>query len=86
MVASSPAKEQSYADTGARIRSVFERNFKSGETIFDEGQDGDALFVIQAGQVELIRSAEGGRRVISRHSAGWRWACSAILSVWYISI
>lgn len=70
MVASLPATVKNDADTGARIRSAFERNFCSGETIFDEGQDGDALFVIQAGQVELIRSAEGGRRVISRHGPG----------------
>jgi CRP/FNR family transcriptional regulator len=52
------------------VRSAFERNFRGGETIYDEGQDGDALFVIQAGQVELIRNAEGGGRVISRHGPG----------------
>jgi CRP/FNR family transcriptional regulator len=67
---SSPTTGQSPADTGARIRSVFQRNFRGGETIFDEGQDGEALFVIQTGQVELIRGAEGGQRVISRHGPG----------------
>ena len=61
---------QNLGDTGVRIRSVFERNFRAGETIFDEGQEGDALFVIQAGQVELIRNGEAGQRVISRHGAG----------------
>jgi len=70
VVLSSPATAPSYADTGARIRSVFERSFESGETIFDEGQDGDALFVIQAGQVELIRAADGGGRLISRLGPG----------------
>jgi CRP/FNR family transcriptional regulator len=70
VVLSAPTTTPSYADTGARIRSVFERNFGSGETIFDEGQDGDALFVIQAGQVELLRAAEGGRHLISRHGPG----------------
>jgi len=70
VAASSFASAQKPGDTGARIRSVFERNFRSGETIYDEGQDGDALFVIQAGQVELIRHGEGGNRVISRHGPG----------------
>ena len=69
-MAASSARAQNLGDTGVRIRSVFERNFDAGETIFDEGQEGDALYVIQAGQVELIRNAEGGHRVISRHGPG----------------
>jgi CRP/FNR family transcriptional regulator len=70
VVASSPTTAQSLGETGARIRSVFQRSFRSGETIFDEGQEGEALFVIQSGQVELIRNADGGRRVISQHGPG----------------
>lgn len=69
MVASQ-ARAQNSGDTGARIRSVFERNFRSGETVFDEGQEGDALYVIQSGQVELIRRGEGAQRIISRHGPG----------------
>jgi len=70
VVASSVASAQNPGETGARIRSVFERNFRSGETIYAEGQEGDALFVIQAGQVELIRQGDGGNRVISRYGPG----------------
>ena len=70
MATASPTTAQSLGDTGARVRSVFQRSFRSGETIYDEGQEGEALFVIQTGQVELIRSADGGRRVISRHGPG----------------
>jgi len=66
----SSAAPNPFADTGARIRSVFERSFRAGELVYDEGWEGDALFVIQAGQVELIRSAAGGQRVISRHGPG----------------
>jgi CRP-like cAMP-binding protein len=69
-VSATSARAQNLGDTGVRIRSVFERNFRAGEIVFDEGQDGDALFVIQAGQVELIRNAESGHRVISRHGPG----------------
>ena len=67
---SSLTAAQSLSDTSARIRSAFQRNFRSGETIFDEGQDGEALFVIQTGQVELIRNGDGGQRVISQHGPG----------------
>jgi CRP/FNR family transcriptional regulator, cyclic AMP receptor protein len=69
-VAASSSARQNLGDTGATIRSVFERSFRAGETIYDEGQDGDALYVIQAGQVELIRHGEGPHRVISRHGPG----------------
>jgi CRP/FNR family transcriptional regulator len=70
VASSPPTTAPSLGETGARIRSVFQRNFRSGETIFEEGQDGEALFVIQKGRVELIRSADGGQRVISQHGPG----------------
>ena len=70
MVAPSSARPRDFGDTDARIRSVFERSFRAGETIFDEGQAGDALWVIQAGQVELRRRLEGATRVIARHGPG----------------
>jgi CRP/FNR family transcriptional regulator len=71
VAASDPVpSEPSPADTGACIRSVFERNYRAGEFVYDEGWQGDALFVIQAGQVELIRQGADGQRVISRHGPG----------------
>jgi CRP-like cAMP-binding protein len=71
VAASHPSAVQaSLGDTGARVRSVFERSFRAGELVYDEGWEGDALFVIQAGQVEIIRNAGGGQRVISRHGPG----------------
>ena len=70
VAASSPTTTPSPSDTSARIRSAFQRNYRSGETIFDEGQEGEALFVIQSGQVELIRSVDAGQRVISQHGPG----------------
>ena len=69
-VAASASARQNLGDTSGSIRSVFERSFRAGETIYDEGEQGDVLFVIQSGQVELIRQGEGPHRVISRHGAG----------------
>jgi CRP-like cAMP-binding protein len=57
-------------DTSARIRSAFERSYRAGELVYDEGWEGDTLFVIQAGHVELIRQGAAGERVISRHGPG----------------
>jgi len=60
----------SLGDTGARVRSVFTRSYRAGELVYDEGWAGDALFVIQAGQVEIIRQDAAGQRVLSRHGPG----------------
>lgn len=38
--------------------------------IFEEGEVGDGLFVIQAGQVELTRPAADGRRLVARLGPG----------------
>ncbi len=57
-------------DTGFEVRSVYERSFRAGEVVFDEGQPSDALFVIQSGHVELHRRALDGERVIARHGPG----------------
>ncbi len=57
-------------DTGVAVRSAYERRFAAGEVIFDEGQPGEALFVIQAGQVELVRGGPDGARVVARHGPG----------------
>lgn len=57
-------------DTGFVVRSAYERQFRAGEVVFEEGQPGDALFVIQAGQVELVRQSEDGSRLVARYGPG----------------
>lgn len=43
-----------------------ERRFGAGETIFEEGDLGDSLFVIVSGEVEVVRKgADGQDRVIA---------------------
>ena len=65
-----PAQDQR-EDTGFSVRSAYERHFAAGEVVFDEGQPGEALFVIQAGSIELVRGGgEGGPRIIARHGPG----------------
>jgi len=57
-------------DTRFRVRCAFERQLHAGELVYEEGEAGDALFVIQAGQVELSRTGSNGERVVSRHGPG----------------
>lgn len=57
-------------DTQFRVRRVFERTVRAGEVVFDEGEAGDVLFVIQSGQIELVRQGPEGPRLVSRYGAG----------------
>lgn len=64
------AAPRSDEDTQYRVRSVFERAVRAGEVVFDEGDAGDVLFVIQSGQIELVRQGPDGPRLVSRYGPG----------------
>ena len=64
------AIQQMGEDTGLAVRSAHERSFAAGERVYDAGQPGEALFVIQSGQVELTRCDSAGERVVARHGPG----------------
>ena len=57
-------------DTAIRVRSTYERTLAPGDTVFDEGDPGDHLYVIQSGEVELAREGPEGRRVVARLGPG----------------
>ena len=48
----------------------YQRRLAPGEVIFDEGDPGDQLYVIQSGEVELVREAPHRQRVVARLGAG----------------
>jgi CRP/FNR family cyclic AMP-dependent transcriptional regulator len=56
--------------TAIRIRSAYQRNLEPGETVFDEGDPGDKLYVIQSGEIELAREGVGAPRVVARLGPG----------------
>ncbi len=62
--------EELREDTGFAVRSVHERSFSPGEAIYEAGQPGEMLFVIQSGHVELTRGDSEGTRVIARFGPG----------------
>jgi CRP/FNR family cyclic AMP-dependent transcriptional regulator len=57
-------------DTAFRVRSTYERTLEPGETVFDTGESGENLFVIQAGEIEITREGPGGRRTVARLGPG----------------
>jgi len=57
-------------DTEIRTRGSYQRAFEAGATIFDEGESGDKLYIIQSGEIELSRTARGDQRVVARLGAG----------------
>lgn len=54
----------------AQIRSAFQRHFEDGEILFDEGDEGIDLYVIQSGRVEISRSGLDGPRVVAQLNPG----------------
>lgn len=55
---------------GNAKRSDFVRELEPGETVFNQGDPGDQLFVIQSGEVELSREGESGKRMLARLGPG----------------
>lgn len=56
--------------TQIQVRQAFERRFSDGEIIFDEGDQGIDLYVIQSGQVQISRNSNAGPRVVAKLGAG----------------
>jgi len=61
---------QAGQDTELCVRSSYERSLDPGETVFDEGDPGERLYVISAGDVEISREEGGARRVVARLGPG----------------
>jgi CRP-like cAMP-binding protein len=57
-------------DTDGLVRSAHQRLLAPGELVFDEGEPGDELFVVQSGEIELTRRGLGGPRRVARFRAG----------------
>jgi CRP-like cAMP-binding protein len=57
-------------DTAFRVRSTYERTLAPGEAVFDEGDAGENLYVIQSGEIEITRDGVAGHRTVARLGAG----------------
>jgi len=56
--------------TDLGVRDAHQRTLEPGETVFEEGDSREQLYVIQAGEIELSRTSESGNRVIARLGPG----------------
>jgi CRP/FNR family transcriptional regulator len=56
--------------TDPGLRNSYGHILEPGETVFDEGDSGDQLYVIQSGEVELTREGASGHRVVARLGPG----------------
>jgi len=56
--------------TQIQVRSAYQRDFDDGEIIFDEGDEGIDLYVIQTGQVQITRGSATGPRIVAKLRAG----------------
>jgi CRP/FNR family cyclic AMP-dependent transcriptional regulator len=65
-----PTQASRTEDTGYYVRQSFEREYEAGEVIYEVGDESTVLYVLQAGQVELLRDGADGARTVSRHGPG----------------
>ncbi len=70
-----------YKDARARANAVSERGYAEGDVIFRQGDPGDCVYVIQRGEVEVVREdGEGGTVVIARLGVGELFGEMALLT------
>ena len=48
-----------------------ERHYKKGEWIFQQGDEGDAFYVVQSGSASVLRAAPGGGERILHNLKAW---------------
>lgn len=56
--------------TQIQVNRAFQRRFEDGEIIFDEGDEGIDLYVIQSGRVQVSRTGVAGTRVVAQLGPG----------------
>jgi CRP/FNR family transcriptional regulator, cyclic AMP receptor protein len=49
---------------------MHERRYLPDEIVFDEGEEGQAVYVVMSGRLEISRGHDGGRHVVNELGAG----------------
>jgi CRP/FNR family transcriptional regulator, cyclic AMP receptor protein len=57
-------------DTGYVVRQSFEREYAPGEAIYEVGDERPVLYVLQSGQIDLVRDGPDGQSTLARHGPG----------------
>lgn len=53
-----------------RVRAQYERSFQAGEVVFEPGDPARELYIVQAGEVEVLRPTGSGTRAVDRVRPG----------------
>jgi CRP/FNR family cyclic AMP-dependent transcriptional regulator len=64
------SKKSTPDTTAVQVRQTFEKNFAEGDVVFEEGDPGDVLFIIQSGEIELTRRGLAERRAVANLGPG----------------
>jgi CRP-like cAMP-binding protein len=56
--------------TEVKVRRYYQRTLSPGELVYDAGDPSEQLYVIQSGEVELVRHTEAKQRVVARLGPG----------------
>ena len=56
--------------TEVKVRRYYQRTLSPGEVVYDAGDPSQQLYVIQSGEVELIRDTDAKQRVVARLGPG----------------
>jgi NADH dehydrogenase len=60
-------------------RGVGQAHFETGETVFDQGDLGDRLYMIVSGEAEVVREEDGRSVVLGRLGAGEYFGEAALI-------
>ena len=70
-----------FRDVRSRMRSIAERKYKKGEFVFRQGEIGDRVYVVESGEVEVVREdSDRGDAVVARLGKGEYFGEMALLS------
>ena len=56
-----------FKEIRARTRSITERRFRKGEFVFHQGDVGNRVYIVQSGEVEVIREDPDGSKAAVEH-------------------
>ncbi|HEB89344.1 MAG TPA: Crp/Fnr family transcriptional regulator [Deltaproteobacteria bacterium] len=56
--------------TQIQVKRAFQRSFGDGDVVFEEGDEGTDLYVIQSGGIQIFRGDAAGQRVVAKLGPG----------------
>lgn len=63
-------KDVELADLENLSRAIVTRTYGDGEVLFSEGDEGDAMFLIQQGEIDLLTTVDGQKKLLRTSQVG----------------